>query len=521
MDQHSPIDQARAAFAAGDLSTCIRLCQSTLRASAVDAPTLRLLGNALAGAGQPGLGAEFLSIAQTLAPQDIALLIDYAKALGQAGRHDAAVALLAAARAEHPTSTDLIVGQADALAEAGRFAEAEAVLTAAVAATPDRVPLRVRLATLYAADLRGEDALAQLCAADRLKPDNTAILTNLGVLYQGMGDLDQAIACYRRALALSPDSALTRVNLGMTLLTRGDFPAGFAALEDRLTLAHIRRPPTTAPLWRGEPLAGKHLLITSEQGYGDMIQFARFLLRLRRFGGRVTVECYAGLERLFAAIPGVAACVTADQPLPETDFTLPMISLPARLGCDLGNPGAAVPYLIPPECSALSLPLAPGPRVGLVWAGKRQTGGEIYVRRSLDRRACPLAALAPLTRLPEIRFYSLQKGDAADELATCGQPITDLATDITDFADTAAAIAALDLVISVDTAVAHLAGALGKPVWLLLAPGQADYRWGRDGDSTLWYPTARLFRADRTGWTGAITAMAAALATWMEQRRCR
>jgi tetratricopeptide (TPR) repeat protein len=348
-------------------------------------------------------------------------------------------------------------------------------------------------------------------------------LSSIGVLHQALGNLDAAIQHHRRATELAPDSHQAHVNLATAFLTRFDLDEGFAALERRLALPQMPRPNLTAPRWRGEPLEGRRLLVTAEQGLGDIIQFARFLPDLGSFGGEVVVECPDELTRLFAILPGVAACTRLGDLPPQVDVTIPILSLPFILGCTVERLAGDIPYLGPIRDSRFDLPSGDRSsagddlKVGLVWAAKPGVG-EIYVRRSLDRRSCPLDILAPLTEIPGIRFYSLQKGAAVAALPQSGLPIQDLGSGLDDLADTAAAIAALDLIISVDTSVAHLAGAMGKPLWVLLAPGQADYRWGMGCDSTAWYPQARLFRASLAGWASLIPIVARRLALMAANR---
>ncbi len=236
-----------------------------------------------------------------------------------------------------------------------------------------------------------------------------------------------------------------------------------------------------------------------------MIQFARFLPLLRTKGGRVTVECPRPLARLLATMNGVDACIMMGETLPDADVTASLLSLPFLMGCGAGTLASAIPYL----AHASGAPRTGALKVGLIWAGLPATG-EVFIRRSLNRRFCRLTDLAPLASVPDVQFHSLQIGPAAAEIGNAAFPLIDLTGGITDFADTAARMAELDLVISVDTAAAHLAGAMGVPLWVLLAPGQSDYRWGM-GERSPWYPDARLFRAGPAGWSDLADTVAAAL----------
>jgi len=271
------------------------------------------------------------------------------------------------------------------------------------------------------------------------------------------------------------------------------------------------------PVWRGEPLDGRRVLVLSEQGYGDVIQFARFLPRLAERGGEVLVEAPTALRALIARIPGVAACPPFGHVPAGIDCVVPLASLPFALGCgDTSELAGPVPYLMPPPDRHVALDDGGDDRrfkVGVSWAPK-PTPGPGYALRSLTRRAMPVDLLARLTGLPGIRFYGLQKGGAGDAAAvgvSAAPGLIDLAPRLGDFADTAAVLARLDLVITVDTAVAHLAGAMGRPVWLLLSPGQADYRWGVGAESSPWYPQMRLFRANAAGWPALVATVVAEL----------
>jgi tetratricopeptide (TPR) repeat protein len=455
-------------------------------------------------------GSALLMAALADRPDDRTLRIDCATALGRAARTETAMEILHAGLALAPRDADLSARLAALLSDGGRHDEARACLHLALAASPGRADLHQQLAIEYAADLQTTTAIHHLTQAEALAPGRASTQLNLGVVRQGEGKIAAAIAHYRRAIAIAPRVVQPHVNLSMALLARFDLAEGFAELEHRLRRRSAAR--VDLPRWNGEPLAGRRLLVTEEQGHGDMMQYARFLPEAARRGGKIIVECQPGLERLFAMIEGVSACTTFGAPRLPADLTVAMMSLPHVLGCHtIERLSAALPYLRAPAVRNIAMPDEPGFRIGIVWTAKRGDG-LLYARRALDRRSCPLQAFQPLAGLPGVRLYSLQKGPAVADLAASGLPIRDLGSDCRDFAATAAAIAAMDLVISVDTSVAHLAGGLGVPLWVLLAAGQADYRWGPAGETTPWYPSARLFRADGSGgWPGLMTRVAAAL----------
>jgi hypothetical protein len=467
---------------------------------------LHLMGCALIRLGRPLLGTNALEAAMMRDPGALALRIDYAVALLGCGRNEQAMATLLDARAHRPIAPALVRRLLPLLRESGRHAECLALLHDVVADHPASVPMRCELAMELASLLRLDEAMIHLGVADYLEPDNAAIQTNIGIILQARGDVEGAARRHRRALDLAPDSSVPHLNLATALLTGFDLEGGFAALEHRPLPEY---PAPLPPRWRGEPLDGKRLLVLAEQGLGDMIQFARFLPALAARGGTVVVCCPAELVRLLRTLPVEVQPIEAG--LPAADLWLPFLSLPAMLKPDLATLAGLVPYLSADPEHRVELPAATGLRVGLVWAAGASIA-PTYSGRSLARRSCPLECVAPLAAIDGVTLFSLQKGPETARLAASGLPIHAMSDRLVDLADTAAAIAALDLVISVDTSVAHLAGAMGKPVWLLLGPGQADFRWGAGTVGTPWYPQARLFRCTMAGWSDLIGGVAAELA---------
>lgn len=340
--------------------------------------------------------------------------------------------------------------------------------------------------------------LGDLVAAERwfhaaaiIAPESARTFINLGMVYRTWGYVEQACACLARAVSLEPDNPEAHWNLANALLVSGDFDKGFAEYEWRFRRPGREERKLALPRWTGDDLGGRTLLLTLEQGLGDAIHFVRFAALAAARGACVVLECHAGLERLLATAPGVSATVTAGTPVPEAVCYLPLMSLPHVLGVSLDTIPADIPYLRAPENTPVPLPAGEVQRVGLVWRGNPKHEADAY-------RSVTLTQLAPLLDVEGVTWFSLQVGDGAAEIA--GSPwagrLTDLSAQLSDFNATASVVAQLDLVISVDTAVAHLAGALGKPVWTLIAEAN-DWRWlTRRGDSP-WYPTMRLFRQHR------------------------
>ena len=338
------------------------------------------------------------------------------------------------------------------------------------------------------------EAIASFQAALRLAPNDAEISLNLGNTLREEDRLAEAAEAITRATRLRPDFAQAYCDLAFLHLLQGDFQRGFQAYEWRWRRPSF--PPRTlpAPLWDGQDPAGRTVLLHTEQGAGDTLQFVRLARPLTDLGARVLLECPASLAPLLASVDGVSKVISRGEPLPPFDCHLPLLSLPHRLGLTLSSIPSTTPYLRAPLGRSLPLPALPQadarPRVGLVWQGNPD-------HKNDAQRSLPAAALEELLSNREVVFYSLQVGVSLSATAQ-SQGMLNVSGLIHDFADTALLINQLDLVISVDTSVAHLAGALGRPVWILL-PYAPDWRWLRQRNDSPWYPTARLFRQPARG----------------------
>jgi hypothetical protein len=296
------------------------------------------------------------------------------------------------------------------------------------------------------------------------------------------------------------------MNKSLLELLQGDYASGWRNYEVRWKVYKSRL--FAQPLWSGQPLGGARILLHAEQGLGDSLQFLRYVPKVIDTGGAVVLDVPVNLHRIAALIPGITTLASAGTPLPAFDFHSPLLSLPLAFGTTLETIPAQVPYLAVPaealkKAAALSWP-AHGLRVGLAWSGNPS-----HPKNRL--RSIPLELLAPIFKLQGVHFYSLQMGPAAGELKKVQAAITDLAPHACDMADTAAQIAQMDLIISIDTSIAHLAGALGKPLWVLLTR-LPDWRWLLDREDSPWYPTARLFRQKNSGdWQPVIERLRTAL----------
>ena len=401
-----------------------------------------------------------------------------------------------------------------ALEQAGVLDEAESCYRRALELDPASLETNRNLGVLLVRQKRFAEAEAVYQRVLKVHPDSASLWTNLGVLLADADREAEAEACFRKALELDPGFAGAHYNLGHLFLRRGQFEDGWRGREARSGSALAGR--FDFPRWQGEDLKGRSLLIVAQAGHGDMIQFCRYAAVLKQRGaGRIGVLCQVPLKRLFRTLDGADQVFGLDEPLPATgwDFWSQPLSLPFHCGTRLESIPAAIPYLHPqPDLVAAwgSRVSGGGLRVGLVWRGS--PGFESDADRSLAGLAC----LAPLGAVPGTRFFSLQKGagEAEAEHPPPGLPVVSLGRLIEDFADTAAIMANLDLVITVDTAAAHLAGALGKPCWVMLPDYRTDWRWLTGRSDSPWYPgTMRLFRKTTSGWPAIILELAARLET--------
>ncbi len=382
------------------------------------------------------------------------------------------------------------------LREAGRLDQADVHFARAHALQPDHPIIRFNQLSGQRDDSGLAEALECCFRALEQHPGSSELHTNLGVVLQFLGRREEALQHLERALALDPDNAGGHFNLAILLLVCGDYARGWSEYEHRWRLPQVARPNHRQPLWQGENLDGKTILLQDEQGFGDTIQCLRYVPAVARRGGQVLLRVERTLVRIAASLPGNAVIVPPGAKVPPFDVWCPLLSLPRIFATDVDSIPGAVPFLRPRSALVQRwrqrLQHSAGLKVGLVWAGNPNHLNDC--RRSVD-----LQRLAPLLAVPGVSFISLQVGErAADLTALPSGAVTDLSQQLKDFAETAAAIENLDLVIAVDTAVAHLAGALGRPVWVML-PFSPDWRWLLDREDSPWYPTARLFRQPAPG----------------------
>lgn len=528
-------------------------CLAALGAAARSRPDLPAvqdrLGCALGAAGRWDEAAEAHRRAIALDPGAGAAYCNLATALSALGHHREAAEALQAALAIEPDSPDAhnrmgmvlrnlgyldqalsayrqaLAGRPDfaeahcnlgeLLAELDRPVEALSAFRSALAFRPEFADAHARMGAVLMRLGRPAEAITAYRLALTLRPANASLWYELGNAMREERRVPEAVAAYSHAIDLQPDHAAGRYARGLVQLGAGDFEAGWEGYEWRWKVPELRlsSPAVDAPRWKDESLEGRSILVTAASLPADEIfRFVRYLPLIVAQGGRVIFECPVAVRRLLEALPCVAQAVSPGEALPAVDFHIPLGSLPQRFARRNALPPLETPYL-PTRTWSTRVPLLPegdGLRVGLVWNSREGR----HARATLA-----VAALSPLFRLPGISWYSLETSADAEPLAdaSAAVEVRDLAPLIRDVADQAALMGQLDLVITVDSAVADLAGGLGIPVWVLLSAAPA-WQWGTEGESSRWYPTARLFRQGHPGgWSTVIEQVAEALVRGMER----
>jgi tetratricopeptide (TPR) repeat protein len=507
MDSIDPLLAAIAQQRAGRLPEAEAAYRALLGLAPDCAPALFLLGLLALSTGRAAEAAALLARADALRPGHPGQVLALCRALlagHRPGDVPAAVAPLLADVAQPPA----VLAEAhflhgSALNALARFGAAAQALSLAVAANPSHASAHANLGNALADLDRPEAAEAALREAVRLDPMLVEAHVSLGHVLGERGATAEAIAACQRAIDLRPDLAAAHWNQGIACLLAGRFEEGWARYEWRKRRFPHAFAALSGPHWQGEALDGRHILVLAEQGFGDAIQLARYLPLLAARGARVSLRCAAPLRPLLRQLAGVA--VLGDGPLPAYDVWVDQMSLPGLFATTLDTIPGPSPCLRAPPALAASWRrrLPPDRRVGLVWAGNPAHSND-------RRRSMPPDAVAALATSCAPRLVGLQVGPRAGELVARGVP--ELGRALASYADTAAVLASLDLLVTVDTSVAHLAGALGVPTWVML-PYAPDWRWMRDRLDSPWYPSVRLFRQERAGdWSGVVREVTAVLA---------
>ena len=533
----SPIVVAASHFSAGRLDEAERGCAAILGSKPRHFDALQLLGIIRCRRGDLPGGLRCFDAALAVDPASHDALVNRGNALLSMGRFDEALASFDRATASQPATPDLLNSRGNVLLAMGRYEEALGNFESALSGRPQHAGLlknrgnaqaalgrfEAALASydealrLQPADVgtwnnrgnvmramgRADEALASYDRAAAIQPLHVETLTNRGIALHALQRLDDAIAGYGQALAIHPGHAAAHWNLALALLAKNDFARGWREYEWRWQLpSRYRLPDYPAPRWTGkEDVRGKTVLLHAEQGLGDTLQFCRYADAMVARGARVILQVDRPLVRLLSTLDGISLVAGLDEALPPFDFHIPMLSLPLALATTPETIPVRIPYLRadPKDVATWEARLGARrmPRIGLAWAGNPS--------QAKDRdRSMPLASLASLLALP-VQFVSLQKemrdADAAELARHAG--LLHFGPELGDFADTAALAQCCDLVIAVNSSVAHLAGAIGKPVWIPL-PFAPDWRFVVGRDDSAWYPTAKLFWQSRPGEWGEV-----------------
>jgi Flp pilus assembly protein TadD len=475
-----------------------------------DPETLYRLGLLAHQQGRNDTAIDLLSRSLRACPSSPAAHFFLGRALQSVGRLDDAADSYRESIRLNPAAAAAHNNLGDVLLRRGRLPEAEAALREAVRLKSDFPEAHCNLGLALATQGRWQEATAYLAEAIRHRPPYALAHYHLAYAYREMGRFREALASLDGAIRHRPDYAEAHRDRGMVLLLLGDWPSGWAEYEWRCR-CETCPPPPPLPRWDGTPFPGRTLLLQSEQGVGDTLQFVRYASLAKQRGGNLVLECHPSLTRLLAGLPGADRVVAVGGGSIQADLYVPMPSLPGVFQSTPATVPAAVPYLTADSVLVESwrAELAPvsGFKVGIAWQGNPAFQGDRW-------RSVPLAEFAPVASVPSVRLFSLQKElTGREQLPPLADRfgVTDLAPRLSDFAETAAVMRNLDLVITSDTSVAHLAGALGVPVWMAVR-AVADWRWLLEREDSPWYPTMRIFRQPAEGdWRSVFNRIAAAL----------
>ena len=512
------IRRARGAHEAGDFATAERLYSAVLQRQAKNFDALHGLGRLHCQRGRFDTALPLIQAALRSDGSRAEGFADLGLAFHCLRRFEAALISYDQGLALDPGNAELRNRRGVALLELCRPAEALDNFAKTLAADPFHLDALGNYGNALLKLNRPQEALAAYDRALTHAPDSAPLLTNRAVALRRLDRPHEALMSTSRALAADPDFVQGRFVDAVARLTLGDFAAGWRGYEARWAVGLLARQRRnfTAPLWLGQetpqvPLDGKTILLYAEQGFGDAIQFLRYVPLVAARGAKtIIVEVRRDLVPLVSDLPGVTAVIAYGDPLPQFDMHCPLMSLPFAFATELVTIPAAIPYLAARQ-DRIALwrdrPPQTRPLIGLAWSGERSHDNDL-------NRSIALETLLPLFDLPDMTFVSLQHDVRERDLAVLQRlpKLARIEPKFADFADTAAVISLVDAVVSADTAVAHLAGALGKPL-LLLLPFAADFRWLRERTDSPWYPTARLYRQPRFGdWESVIATLAQDLA---------
>ena len=496
--------QAYESFQQGHLDKAERLCAAILKHRSDDFDALHMLGLAHLHRRRPARALDFLSKALRANAGSVEAMSNLGLALHAAGRFDEAIASYRNALMLAPDHPEILFNLGNSFLELARIDEALASFDDVLAKNPSHVGALVNRGNTLLRLNRPIEALESYDRALALMPSHPQILTNRGHALRRLDRPAEALVALTSAIVNAPEFPEGHFEAAMAQLTLGDFESGWKEYEWRWKTGSFadKRRSFRAPLWLGDaPLSGKTILLHAEQGFGDTIQFIRYAPLVAERGARVICEVQGELQPLMSQLEGIDV-VARGAALPRFDLHCPLLSLPLAFGTRGDTIPAGIPYLAASPARQQywrDRLLQCGPRAGFVWAGS-------IAHKNDANRSIPLARFAALLEQTPFGCFSLQRDlreSDREELRKIPN-LVDLGSELADFADTAAVISLLDVIVTVDTAVAHLAGAMGKPVVILL-PHAADFRWLRDRDDTPWYPTAKLLRQPAFGdWDSVI-----------------
>jgi tetratricopeptide (TPR) repeat protein len=498
----------------GKPDEAVGCCQRALELKPDFAEARSNLGIALNDQGKPDEAVASYRRALELKPDFAEAHFNLGVVLSTQGKPEEAIACYRRALELKPDYPEADYNLGGALTDRGNLSEAIACFRRALQRKPDFAEAHNNLgaAFLYLGKL--DEAVACCRRALELDPDCAKTHNNLGCALRGQGKYDEAVASAGRAVELLPDFAEAHLTRAYTWLLTGDWQRAWPEYQWRWRTKDFVPRGFAQPLWDGEPLAGKTILLHAEQGLGDTIQFIRYASIVKQLGATVVVECPKSLLPLLEGCPGIDQQVARGDDLPAFDLHAPLLSVPGIVKTSVETIPAQVPYLFPRpallEAWRQRLTALDGFKIGVTWQGNPTFRADRF-------RSIPLRCFAPLAEVPGVRLLSLQKGVGTEQLAEVRDlfAVADLAAELDEqpgsFVDTAAVMKNLDLVITSDTATAHLAGALGVPVWIALAFA-ADWRWLLDRTDSPWYPTMRLFRQrERGNWQAVFEEIRKAL----------
>lgn len=503
------LTQAVAHHQSGRLKEAAQMYDQVLASEPENPDALHLRGLVEHQRGDDAKARPLIEKAVKLKPNEPTFLVNLGEVYRAIWRMDEAEQCQRRAIAIDPRIAEAHANLSVILRMKRQLEEAERSARQAVALNPQLAASHMNLGTVLTD--RGEEEAAIRCfqTASRWGERPANVMSNIGDALRKLGRLEEGKQALQEAVRLNPGNAMSHWNLSLIYLLEGDLPRGFAENEWRLRTRYVAAPRLNKPMWDGSDINGKSILIYAEQGFGDAIQFARYATLLADRGATVVLECQPQLVKLLSTVKGIQQVIPRGEQLPDCDLQAPILSLPHLFRTTLATIPSASSYVrIPEESKQKIEPLidlqSPNLKIAIAWAGNSMHSND-------KRRSINPAALAALGKVPGIDWYNLQM-NAGDSLQQTGLPLRDLTKSLDDFADSAALLNRMDLLISVDSAAAHLGGAMGLPTWLLL-PMVPDWRWLLNSETTPWYPGLRLFRQqDRGNWPEVIERVARTLA---------